>query len=107
MIEAFLPILIVESEDDFGIRVGGESVAFFLERRTLLLEIVNLTIENDFIAVEVSHGLMSERGEVDDGESAMSETDLAIRRDVSTSIIRATMLDGIVHGLNLLSGDIF
>jgi hypothetical protein len=59
-------------------------------------KIVDLAIEDDAqLAPGIQHRLMPCRGEIDDGETTMSQTDASIRRPPFTSIIRPTVPHGV------------
>ncbi len=78
MIDAFLTVLIIESKDNFGIRVRTERVPLFFEKLALFLEVVNLTIKDEFVTVEITHGLMPERREVNDSKTSVAKPNFLV-----------------------------
>ena len=69
------------------------------------MEIVDLAIEDDLVAIEIAHRLMAERGEVDDREAAVAEADFLVRRDIGAAINRAEVMDSVIHHLYFLRDD--
>ncbi len=100
VLETRFAVFVVERHDDFGVGTGCERVAFLFQCVAMFLEIVDLSVEDDPITIHISHGLVTERGEIDDGKPAMSESDMPVGRDIDAAIVRAAMSDGLVHCLN-------
>src|ERR1700720_2113933 len=90
-------------DDDFGVGLGFEDVALGEKKFTEFLIVVDFPVENDPDgAVFVRDGLVA-GVEVNDGQAAEAEADWTGK--IKTFVVRATMLDGIGHGLEELGSN--
>jgi hypothetical protein len=81
VVDAALPMLVVQVHDDFRVAARGEHVTAGLELGAVLGVVVDLSVEDDLQrTVRVGHGLVS-RGEVDDAEAAVREADGPVDED--------------------------
>ena len=80
--------------------IGTESVSPLDQFGPHAGMIVDFTVEGgDHGAIFIAHGLRRCNVEVDDRETAMTETDLAIRRHPAVGTVRPTMGHGVPHVL--------
>ena len=85
-------------EHDLGVGVAAPSVAVFFEFGAEVLEVVDLAIEDDFVAaVGAGHGLVAEGGEIEDGEAAVAEGDAGFGIGPGAFVIGAAGDDGVGH----------
>src|SRR5262249_14084206 len=90
--------VLVEVNDDLGIRVGVEAVPPALEFRTKPREVVNLTVEDHPDAfVFVMHGLVT-ASQIDDTQPSHSETDAILR--VNAFVVRTAVNDRLAHPMD-------
>ena len=76
VLEAFLPPFFVGVEDDLRIRLTGETVALVQQGFPQFQKIIDLPVKNQLKgSIFVGHGLPALFGEVDNGETAMSQGD--------------------------------
>src|SRR5437588_2633346 len=106
MLQEIFTVLEVKVNYNFGVGVGAEFVALFLQFSTLLLEIINFAIVgHDDATVETSHGHVAEWREIDDGETAIAESDGTL--GPSAAIIRPAVNDAVSHATNDCLVDFF
>src|SRR4051812_24245780 len=71
---------VITFQNDLGIAPRSERISFLLQLLPYLLEIVDLAVEVDDQPVFQVHGLVSQRGEIQDGKPALSKADKGLRR---------------------------
>src|SRR5579859_1444527 len=84
--------------DDFGIGMGIEAVAAFLQFGTQFGKIVDFAVENNpdgFVLVE--DRLMA-ASQIDDAEPTHSQSDAVFYKD--SFVVRTAMHDGLTHSVN-------
>jgi hypothetical protein len=81
-------------QENFGIALGGESDAAFLELSPNLSKVVNFSVVDDPVAgLRIVHRLMPKSRKVEDREPAVSQSDLVfgITNNNRARIIRASV----------------
>lgn len=74
-----------------------EDMPISFESGPFFLKIIDFSVEDDLVSVEVAHWLMAKRGKIDDCETSMSQADSPVGREIYTSVIRAAMTDCFAH----------
>ena len=82
---------LVGAQHDLGVRARAESVPDGLELPPQLAEVVDLPVEREHDPALVGHRLVSRRGQVDDGQAAVTKADRA--RHPCPFVVRPAMSD--------------
>ncbi len=84
---------LVSGEDHLGVGLAAEGVAARLEIAAQLAEVVDLAVQRYLQpAIRVDHRLVARRGQIDDGETAVTEANVAIRRAPGPNVVRPAVL---------------
>ena len=98
LLEKLLAVLLVAVEEDFGVGVGLENVAFFQQVLPQVPVVVNFAVEGqDFGAVLIQDGLAA-AVQVDDGKTAEAHGDAIVH--VVVGLVGAPVGDAVGHGAN-------
>ena len=96
LLEKLLAVLLVAVEEDFGVGVGPEDVAFFQEVLPQVPVVVNFAVEGqDFGAVLIQDGLAA-AVQVDDGKPPEAHGDAVVH--VIVGLVGAPVGDAVGHG---------
>src|SRR5439155_23873745 len=92
------PFVLVQMQDNFGIRSRRKTMPALLQDLLPMTVIVNFPVKRDPDGlVLVVHRLPAVGGEVDDAEPAVSQTDAAVRTDPRSRVVRTAMGHGVAH----------
>src|SRR5437667_7550323 len=98
MMNTFRTVVLVEVDDNLGIRAGVKTMTFLLELGTKDGEIVDLAVEDDpDRAIFVKDGLMS-AVQIDNAKTPHTESYAIF--DIYALVIRTTMHDLLAHAMN-------
>src|SRR5690242_17247867 len=87
--------LVVSVNDRFGVAVGVESVAEFLQLRSQLEIVVNLAVENDpGVSIPIVDRLLP-MSEIDNRQPAHRQSNPVA--EIKSIVIRAAMTNGVIH----------
>ena len=80
-------------QDDFGVAGAGERMAEAFEVGANFAEVIHLAVEHHGPAtVGREHGLVAVRGQVEDRETTVAQTDTAVVRQPAPAVVGAAMV---------------
>jgi hypothetical protein len=105
MLEAVESVPGVKGKQNFGVRVAAKSESIADEVPSMAGFVVDFTVEDEGeAAFEVGHRL-STAGQIDDVQSTMGNAPSAILAKNQTALVRAAMLQRVVHPVENLRID--
>ena len=91
MLQHFLPVVLIESQQYFGVRRRGESMAKCVKLFAKDPKVVDLAIEGDHIIIKpAAHRLVPARSGVDYGKTLMRKCNTLVLRDPKSLAVRPT-----------------
>src|SRR5258707_4526 len=97
MLEAVAAVLLVGVDDRLSVRVGLEAMTAVLELLAEILEVVDLTVEDDADGAVFVVDRLIAAGDVDDGQAAHAQADIV--RPEETFAVGTAVQQPVVHRL--------